>query len=109
LYVIVWEFETEVRSQREFERLYGPAGVWVQLFRQAEGYVDTELLRDAEHPGRYFTIDRWETRDAFDVFKQRFPAEYEATDRECAALTVRETLLGRFQVASGAPSGRPSS
>ena len=109
MYVIVWEFETEARSQREFERASGPAGVWVQLFRRGDGYVDTELLRDEEKPGRYFTIDRWESRAAFEAFKQQFAAEYEATDRECAALTVRETLLGRFQVASGAAPGRSSS
>ena len=109
MYVIVWEFVTEPRHQREFERAYGPAGVWVQLFRRADGYVDTELLRDEENPGRYLTIDRWESRTAFEAFKQQFVAEYEATDREGTALTVRETLLGRFQVASGAPPGRPSS
>lgn len=103
MYVIVWEFEAEPHHRREFERAYGPAGVWVQLFRRAEGFVDTELLRDEQTPGRYLTIDRWESRPSYDAFRQQFAADYEITDRACAALTVREMQLGRFQVASGAP------
>jgi hypothetical protein len=45
------------------------------------------------------TIDRWESAAAFEAFKTRFAAEYDAIDRSCESLTRRETLIGRFEVA----------
>jgi len=96
MYVVVWEFEAEPHARREFERLYGPNGAWAALFRQGEGYVDAELLRDPETPGRYVTVDRWESQAAFEAFRARYAAEYETIDKAGEALTKRETLIGRF-------------
>lgn len=97
----MWEFDAKPQSWRELERAYGPTGTWVQLFRKADGFVVTELLRDRETPGRYVTIDRWDSRAAFEAFRERFAAEYERLDQACEALTTRETLIGRFEDAAG--------
>ena len=99
MFVILWEFEAEPHRQREFESAYGPGGSWARLFRKAEGFVATELLRDRETPGRYLTIDRWESQAAFEAFRQRFAAEYEEIDKACESLTRRETLIGRYEIA----------
>ena len=96
-FIVVWEFRVPVRQRRAFEKAYGPDGGWARLFRTGEGYIGTELLRDQETPGRYLTIDYWMSKRAFINFKKQKRAEYEALDRNCAALTQREKMLGEFE------------
>lgn len=94
-YTYVWEFHVRPDSLDDFERHYGPNGSWVRLFRQAGGYVETLLLKDRA-AGRYLTVDRWASREAHDAFRSKFSREYEALDRVCEGLTLRETPLGTF-------------
>jgi heme-degrading monooxygenase HmoA len=74
--VIALVFSYEVRDATEFERVYGPDGDWARFFRQGAGYIGTELLRDAEVPGRYLVVDRWETAAAYNDFVQAHRDEY---------------------------------
>ncbi|HEV2113714.1 MAG TPA: antibiotic biosynthesis monooxygenase family protein [Terriglobales bacterium] len=97
-FVYIWSFQVKRGSEAAFERAYGPAGDWVQLFRKAPGYLKTELLSDTEQPGRYVTIDHWESERAQHSFRERFAAEFEAIDKSCEALTESETLIGHFEV-----------
>jgi len=97
LFTIVWEFQVPARRRRTFENTYGPEGAWAQLFRSAEGYVRTELLRDRKTRGRYLTIDYWKSRQAFAAFKKRSHSEYAALDEACAAFTEEERLVGEFE------------
>lgn len=99
VYLIVWEFEILAGAEAEFERVYGPGGSWARLFGQADGFLGTELLKDAEKRGRYVTVDRWQTAEDYLRFVSRFSSAYQELDRRCAALTSRESLLGRFNVA----------
>lgn len=95
-FAVVWEFRVPASKRRTFETAYGPEGDWAQLFRASEGYMRIELLRDRDTPGRYFTIDYWESRQAFAVFKKRNHAACTELDEKCAALTEAETLVGEF-------------
>ena len=67
-YVCLWEFRVKGERVGEFERAYGPEGDWVRLFRRADGYLGTELLRDAGEPGRFITVDRWRSRKDYESF-----------------------------------------
>jgi heme-degrading monooxygenase HmoA len=96
-YTYLWSFLVRPGAEAEFERHYGPDGTWVALFRRASGYLDTRLLKDRDVPGRYVTVDRWESEAAYRAFRVRFAEEHDAIDRECEALTVEETPLGAFQ------------
>lgn len=96
MHAIVWEFWAKAGQEAEFERVYGPEGAWARLFARGEGFLGTELLRDADQRGRYLTIDRWTSSAAFDAFRQRWAEEYRALDRQCEALRQRETPLGSF-------------
>lgn len=60
-YASVWEFEVSASTEAEFRRHYGPNGSWVELFRQDPAYIETLLLKDISVPGRYLTIDRWQS------------------------------------------------
>ena len=96
-YSYVWEFHVSVDSAAEFEKHYGPNGTWAALFRRAPGYVDTLLLADRSLPGRYITIDRWASEEAYLAFRDAFAADYAALDLECEKLTTGETCLGVYR------------
>ena len=100
-YATLWEFTVAAARQAEFEAHYGPDGTWARLFRRADGYVGTELLRDRGDPLRYLTIDRWESREAFLAFRRAHGAEYERLDSEFEGLTMREAPLGEYAPAGG--------
>ena len=93
-YHLVWQFETDAGRSADFESAYGPEGLWARFFRQGDGYLGTELLRDTGGAYRYVTIDRWVSRGSYDAFRLRHGAEYAALDAKCQLLTVREAFLG---------------
>lgn len=95
-YDIVWEFRVPPARRAEFEDAYGPEGPWARLFRRAPGFIETRLLHDVDDAGRYLTVDRWESRDAFEGFKHRFDAEYGALDQRLEGLALSEIRLGAF-------------
>jgi heme-degrading monooxygenase HmoA len=97
-HVILWEFRVRAGCEAAFEATYGPRGRWVQLFARGEGYLHTELLRDAALPGRYLTIDRWVSAEASARFKADHQAEYDELDVLCEAWTESEAFLGAFDL-----------
>jgi hypothetical protein len=106
VYVIVWEFEVAAGRVADFERAYGPDGEWAAFFRRSDAFKGIELLRGettddapaahADQP-HYWTIDRWNSRDAYEQFNQRFEAEYAAIDTRLAELCDVEVCLGKFE------------
>ena len=97
MYVIIWEYRVKAEHQAEFEEIYSPGGAWVQLFKQATGYLGTELLQDPNDSDRYITIDRWKSLPHYETFLVQWKAEYAALDTQCEDLTKRETLLGGWE------------
>lgn len=95
-FVSLWEFRVPAAADAEFRGYYGPEGEWARLFRRTPGYVGTTLYCDGQHPGRYVTLDRWESEPAFREFRERFAAEYAVLDRRCETLTTEERYLGAF-------------
>src|SRR5579864_7201993 len=96
-FVVVWEFCVRPDQQRTFEKAYASDGIWATFFRSGDGYVGTELIRDREEPLRYLTIDVWQSRQAYELFKKKNRAEYQAIDQRCESLTRTEKLIGEFQ------------
>jgi heme-degrading monooxygenase HmoA len=98
MFVIVWQFDIAEEKIAQFEAAYGSDGAWAQLFLRSPEYQGTELLRDAYVPGRYLTIDRWTSEEAFRGFRKDHDADYESLDRTCDALTRHETRIGAYMV-----------
>ena len=96
MHVIIWEFQPKSGSEKEFERAYGANGEWVRFFKRGEGYLGTDLLRFEDGRRTYLTIDRWESKNAYETFRNEWRSEYEALDRQHESLMERETLLGLF-------------
>lgn len=95
-YVRVWQYEVPADKREAFERVYSPDGEWARLFRKAAGYRSTRLFADREEPGRYLTIDEWDSAEAYDRFHSEHSVSYEALDRRCAKLTAGERRVGSF-------------
>lgn len=95
MYIVIWEYETRPGSELAFEQLYGPAGAWVELFREYRGYLSTELLRD-ERPQRYVTIDRWESEADYLAFLADAAPRYADIDAIGDTLTAEERRIGRY-------------
>lgn len=96
-FVYLWVYRVSPERLDEFDELYGPEGSWVSLFRQATGYLDTQLLRDRNESSRFITIDRWESGEDYANFRESFATEFEHLDHLGEQLTVEETALGEFR------------
>lgn len=103
MYVIVWEFRAREGREKEFERFYGTRGDWAQFFSGGEGFLGTELIRDAGETRRYLTLDRWVSQEFHERFRSRHAAEYEALDRHAEELTESECQLGSFAAVEDQP------
>ncbi|KAB2889312.1 MAG: hypothetical protein F9K32_13230 [Desulfobulbaceae bacterium] len=92
-FVAIWKFTVAAGRVPDFVRAYGPEGVWVELFRRAEGYLSTELVQSRDHNNVFVTIDSWTSQAAWNAFREDFAGEYAAIDRLCEALTVDEVCV----------------
>ncbi|WP_447751534.1 antibiotic biosynthesis monooxygenase family protein [Sphingopyxis fribergensis] len=95
-YSIIWQFTVPPGNQKAFETGYGPKGRWAELFGRAEGFVETILLKDEDQPAVYLTIDRWESRQAFEAFKNSYAAPYAELDASFEGLASAEIRLGAY-------------
>jgi len=107
MYVIIWEFRVREEYVHEFVSAYNSNGEWAQLFRRAEGYLGTELLRSSHEPTIFLTVDRWDNSSCFQMFQNRFEAEYRRLDSRLATCTSVEKCLGSFSEALGGVHERP--
>jgi heme-degrading monooxygenase HmoA len=94
---VVWEFRVKPHAIERFEQAYGPAGDWAVLFARYQGFRGTTLLRDVAVPGRYVTIDSWESRRHRDDMLVRAQAEYTRLDSSCAGWMESEAEVGVFE------------
>jgi heme-degrading monooxygenase HmoA len=110
--VVIWEYDVPAGREDAFAALYGNQGAWVGLFREFEGYIGTELLRDAREPHahdaagqgparvvHFMTIDRWTSQAAYDAFLTAAESRYAHIDARGDALTAAERCLGRYTTA----------
>jgi len=96
-HVIIWEFRVRPGLRQRFEFAYGPEGAWAELFRRSQGYMGTELNRDANDDRRYVTLDFWVSRQEYESFRREHAAEYKAMDQDFAEMTESEIEIGRFE------------
>lgn len=99
-FTYIWEFIVAAGHVQEFERMYGPEGEWVDLFRLHPGYIGTELLRDWGNPRRFVTIDRWQSRKACEEFRALYKTRFAELDAAAEKLTESETCIGDFASAN---------
>ena len=98
MWQILWEFRVSPDHRNEFEMVYGPQGDWATLFSRSSEFRGTQLLSDHAVPGRYLTIDSWDSAAAFDRFNETYATDYKSLDTRCESLTDYEMKIGSFDV-----------
>ena len=93
VFVRIWLFRPKAGLEAEFAELYGEKGPWTALFQLGHGYLGTELQRVSIEPLEYRTIDRWESRAAWEGFRRDFATPYESLDRWAERVTDLEQLV----------------
>ncbi len=101
--LIIWEFTVGEEHLDDFIRAYGANGAWASLFRLAEGYWGTQLLRSSQEAGVFLTIDRWESAACFERFQQRFAVEYKELDARLEGYTLSGRKVGVFEDEAAIP------
>ena len=96
VYVVMWEFEVRSGCEAAFVEAYSPTGVWARLFRKSPEFLGVELVQSVKHPSRYFTLDAWTSRKAFEEFRIEYSESYETLDVKLAGLTEWERRIGAF-------------
>jgi heme-degrading monooxygenase HmoA len=98
MFLVLWEYEVKPGSEKQFEKVYGPAGDWAQLFRTGSHFQETRLLRDPLRPNIYLTLDFWASRDSYETFLATHKTEYQSIDSLGENLTVSERRLGAYEL-----------
>jgi heme-degrading monooxygenase HmoA len=96
--VRVWEYDVPETSRAEFERTYGAAGEWVQLFSSSDGFRGTELYVSLGDHGRYLTVDRFTDKGAWRAFLTEHRDAYARLDAATKGLTTDERELAGGEV-----------
>ena len=101
---VVWEFIVKASAVRKFMRAYGPGGAWDRLFQGYPGFLGTALLRDADNPLRFLTIDSWETGAQRKRMMTQARAEYVNLDELLDDLTEDQDEVGTFELLTELPA-----
>jgi heme-degrading monooxygenase HmoA len=96
MFLALWEFEVKSACEQRFQSVYGADGEWARLFRTDPNFIETRLLRDPVQPNKFVTLDFWESRSAYESFKELNHSAYLRLDRDCQSLTSIERCLGYF-------------
>jgi heme-degrading monooxygenase HmoA len=96
VYIRIWEFQAQAGREKEFEKIYGPEGDWVELFRKSKAFLCTEVYRDLETSGRYVTIDYFSSQAAFQSFLKEFRERYDSLDQLGETVCASEKRIGSF-------------
>ena len=90
------EFRAVAGREADFEGVYGPDGLWVELLSKAAGFITTVLERRSKR--QYQLFDYWISHRDFEAFRTRHHASCErlAEWARLEGLVDRELLLGSF-------------
>ena len=98
MFVILWHFEVKAGNRVRFEKAYGSQGAWVQLFRRNLHFRGTQLLHDPSSDSCYFTVDFWDSENAYREFLDSYRKAYDELDSSLIDLTLNERHVLSFEL-----------
>ena len=98
MFVILWHFEVKPGNRVRFEKAYGYQGPWVQLFRRDVHFRGTRLLHDPSCDSCYFTVDFWDSENAYRGFLHSQRQAYDELDSSLIDLTLTERHVLSFEL-----------
>ena len=97
--MIVREFQVRAGSEKDFELVFGPGGVWAALAQtRSEGYVRTELQAASLEDRKFRVLDYWQSHWDFEAFRESYQHDVEQFRRWLANkdLVEHEALVASF-------------
>jgi hypothetical protein len=84
--------------QADFETVFGRDGIWRDFLKRAPGCAETEVESEWPAQRRYRVRDFWSWHRNFEIFRERFAAEYERFERliSVEGLIEREQFVGAY-------------
>ena len=98
MYVVIWEFKVRPECQSDFIDLCGHSGEWTQWFRKSPEYIGTDLLRSNEDVNLFLTVDKWNSKTAYDQFYNSDRDTFNRLDQKGETYTLEEKLIGAYEV-----------
>jgi hypothetical protein len=82
----------------DFEVVFGPDGIWRELLARGEGYIASDVECESASERRFRVKDFWVRHFAFELFRERFAAEFERFERLVFAdgLIERQQFIGAY-------------
>lgn len=93
VFVRIWQYDVAEGREGDFKRIYAADGDWATLFAVSDGYLGTELYRCIGTSGRYITVDRFSSAEAWHRLLDEQGPRYVEIDRLAEATTSRELEL----------------
>ena len=78
-------------------RYTAPAATGPGFFESDPHYQQTRLLHDLSRPQMYLTLDIWQSKESYELFKSQNQEAYSGLNKTCEAFTVSERFLGSFE------------
>ena len=98
MFQTIWQYDVFEKENINFIKAYKSDGDWVHLFKKADGFIETELIHDIEHPTKFITIDKWRTKESYYQFKAMFKSDYLKMDKQFEDFSKSEIHIGYFDV-----------
>jgi heme-degrading monooxygenase HmoA len=95
-FITIWHYKIKPGSEKEFINLYNNAGEWVKLFSKFAGYIKTVLIKSTGDDNIFITLDYWESKEDYYLFKKNSIKEFSEIDKMGEKLTIEEKHIGEF-------------
>ena len=84
--------------ERDFERIFGPEGIWPEFLGRSRQYLGSELRLRSKTERRFRLKDYWESHVGFEAFRAIHQLDCDRFDQLIAReeLIVRERFVGAF-------------
>lgn len=93
---IVWRFDIQAGTGKEFERLYGADGEWTKLSRRSRSFLGSSFLRELGADTRYVLVEYWGEMVVYEKHLADFGDEVNALEEQRHRLVERMENLGVF-------------
>ena len=95
---MVREFLVREGRETDFERIFGPEGIWPDFLMRSSQYGGSELRLKSKTERRFRLNDYWESHVGLEAFRAIHQLDCDRFDQLIAReeLVVREDFLGAF-------------
>ena len=94
------EFLVNECREADFERIFGPEGIWPELLKRSRQYLGSLLQLKSQAERRYRLQDSWVSHLGFEAFRRIHQLDCDKLEQfiRREKLVIQEEFLGAFYV-----------